>query len=368
MIYVLCGPPCAGKSTYIKEHKSESDLVIDYDEIAFCLGGKKYEADGDFKDMAIFLRKSAINRILDGEVKADAWIIDTKPSEASLEAYKNAGAEIITLDVSKDECLARAEQDNRPQSTFDAIDKYFSEEKGRAMDHKYKSFELKAKEDETGMIAGYFSTYDKEPDSYGDIIEKGAFTETIAKRAESGHPFPLCFNHDFSAVIGAVDKIEDTEKGPYIEAHFLDTQQAQDVRKMLQSGAIYQFSFAYDVLGAREPDEEEKKKGIANVLTKVEVFEISVVTVPANQNAVATEIKSGRRNRKSDEDIIRSCIESLKSLLDEGEEDKPEEEEEQTEETQSETNAAAEESKGCGNSVRTSELLEKINQFKGEDL
>ena len=230
---------------------------------------------------------------------------------------------------------------------------------------KYKTLSLKA--DEVGGISGFFSTYDKEPDSYGDIIEKGAFTETIAKRAESGHPFPLCFNHDFSAVIGAVDKIEDTEKGPYIEAHFLDTQQAQDVRKMLQSGAIYQFSFAYDVLGAREPDEEEKKKGIANVLTKVEVFEISVVTVPANQNAVATEIKSGRRNRKSDENIIRSCIESLKSLLlDEGEEDKPEEEE-ATEEAESEVNAAAEEPKDEGNSKRASDLLEKINQFKGED-
>ena len=229
--------------------------------------------------------------------------------------------------------------------------------------HLFKSFEMKA--DEVGGISGFFSTYDKEPDSYGDIIEKGAFTETIAKRAESGHPFPLCFNHDFSAVIGAVDKIEDTEKGPYIEAHFLDTTLAQDVRKMLQSGAIYQFSFAYDVLEARQPDEEEKSKGIENVLTKVEVFEISVVTVPANQNAVATEIKAGRRNRKSDEDIIRSCISSLQSLLDDSEDDKPAEEEEATEEAQAETNAAAEESKAEGNSKKASDLLDKINSIKG---
>ena len=229
--------------------------------------------------------------------------------------------------------------------------------------HLFKSFEMKA--DEVGGISGFFSTYDKEPDSYGDIIEKGAFTETIAKRAESGHPFPLCFNHDFSAVIGAVDKIEDTEKGPYIEAHFLDTTLAQDVRKMLQSGAIYQFSFAYDVLEARQPDEEEKSKGIENVLTKVEVFEISVVTVPANQNAVATEVKAGRRNRKSDEDIIRSCISSLQSLLDDSEDDKPAEEEEATEEAQAETNAAAEESKAVGNSKKASDLLDKINSIKG---
>ena len=228
---------------------------------------------------------------------------------------------------------------------------------------KYKTLSLKA--DEVGGISGFFSTYDKEPDSYGDIIEKGAFTETIAKRAESGHPFPLCFNHDFSAVIGAVDKIEDTEKGPYIEAHFLDTQQAQDVRKMLQSGAIYQFSFAYDVLDAREPDEEEKSKGIENVLTKVEVFEISVVTVPANQNAVATEVKSGRRNSRKDADKIKQIRDLAQSLLDDEDDDNTEEEEAKNEEAGPEVNEASEEQKDNGNSKRASDLLEKINTLKG---
>ena len=225
----------------------------------------------------------------------------------------------------------------------------------------FKSFEMKA--NENGGIAGYFSTYDKTPDSYGDIIEPGAFTKTFEKRAESGHPFPLCFNHDFSSVIGAVDKIEDTEKGPYIEAHFLDTQLAQDVRKMLQSGAIYQFSFAYDVLDRRNPTEEEEKSGIANVLKELEVFEISVVTVPANQNAVATEVKSGRRNRKADEDIIRNCIKSLESLLDEGADDIAEEQASE-EKSEPEVNEASEEPKDDANSKRADDLLAKINLIK----
>lgn len=229
--------------------------------------------------------------------------------------------------------------------------------------HLFKSFEMKA--NEVGGISGFFSTYEKTPDSYGDIIEPGAFTETLKKREKSGHPFPLCFNHDFSAVIGAVDSVKDTEKGPYIEAHFLDTQQAQDVRKMLQSGAIYQFSFAYDVLGAREPNEEEKKAGVENVLTKVEVYEVSVVTVPANQNAVATEVKAGRRNRKADEDVIRNCIESLKSLLDESEADKPAEEDEaKTAEPTVEVNEASEEPTTAENAKKAEDILAKINEIK----
>lgn len=231
------------------------------------------------------------------------------------------------------------------------------------MSHLFKSFEMKA--NENGMIAGYFSTYDIEPDSYGDIVEKGAFTKTIAKRAESGHPFPLCFNHDFSAVIGSVKTIEDTEKGPYIEAEFLDTQLAQDVRKMLQSGAIYQFSFAYDVLNSRKPTENESAKGITNVLTELDVFEISVVTVPANQNAVATEVKAGRRNRKADELIIRECIKSLESLLDDGADD-TENEEVKSEEIEPEVNEASEEPMESENSKKAAELLEKIKTIKGD--
>lgn len=243
-------------------------------------------------------------------------------------------------------------------------------------EHKYKSFELKAKEDNAGMIAGFFSTYDETPDSYGDIIKPGAFTETIAKRKESGHPFPLCFNHDFSAIIGAVDVIEDTEKGPYIEAHFLETEQAQDVRKMLQSGAIYQFSFAYDVLGADKPTDEQKEKGITNVLTKLEVFEISVVTVPANQNAVATEVKSiepetkqGRRNSRKDADTINKIIDLAKSLLDdEGEDTTPDQEEDaKSAEAQPEANEVItpEEPKDEGNAKRADALLDKITAIKG---
>ena len=235
----------------------------------------------------------------------------------------------------------------------------------------YKKFEMKAAEN--GTIEGYFSTYDKTPDSYGDIIEPGAFTETIKAREESGHPFPLCFNHDFSAVIGAVDSVKDTEKGPFIEAHFLDTQQAQDVRKMLQSGAIYQFSFAYDIKGRRNPTEEEEKAGVTNVLTDLEVFEISVVTVPANQNAVATEVKSvepetkqGRRNRKADEEIIRSCIKSLESLLDDGEDDKPAEDETaKSAEIEVEVNEASEEPTPAENAKRAEDLLAKIKEING---
>ena len=236
------------------------------------------------------------------------------------------------------------------------------------MEHLFKSFEMKA--NEAGKVAGFFSTYDKTPDSYGDIIEPGAFTKTLEKRKATGHPFPLCLNHDFSAVIGACDNITEKDIGPYVEASLFETDLAQDVRIWLKSGAIYQFSFAYDVLKRRDPTEEEKAAGVINVLQEIELFEVSIVTVPANQHAVVTEVKSvepetkqGKHNSRKDADIINQIIDLAKSLLDEPE-DTNSEDEENSKEAEPEVKAAAEEPKSDSNLKRAEELLAKINSLK----
>ena len=184
---------------------------------------------------------------------------------------------------------------------------------GVTMAHKSKEFKIKSAGD-AGTISGYFSTYDREPDAYGDIIAPGAFTETIEKREASGHPFPLCWNHDLNMIIGKVDSIEDTDKGPLMTASFFDTPLAQEKREIVKSGVVYQFSFAYDVQDWEEVELEDGRK--ANELRKLDLFEVSIVPIPANQNAVMTEVKAGRRNSKKDEDAIRQAISLLQSVLD----------------------------------------------------
>lgn len=371
MIYVIIGPPCAGKTTYIQEHKSDGDLVVDYDAIVLALGGKDHEADGLMRDTAVAIREKAVEMALNAP-QYESWIIHSRPNDETLKRYYDAGCEVITLDPGIDVCLERAKQDGRPQSSIDGIRSWYAERKCKAGSRtmQYKTIELKVDE-ESGKIAGFFSTYEKTPDSYGDIIEPGAFTKTIEARKETGHPFPLCFNHNFDNVIGACNTMTEEEKGPYFEADFLDTQLAQDVRKMVKSGAIYQFSFAYDVVKSRKPNEEETKNGVLNVLQEVDVFEVSVVTVPANQNAQVTDIKSvietavkaGRRNSKSDEDTIKECIAMLQSLIEDRADD-TEEEEPIEEEVTPEVNEASEEPKEEGNLKRISALLEKINSIK----
>ena len=197
------------------------------------------------------------------------------------------------------------------------------------MERLYKSFELKA--GDNGIVEGYASTWTKTPDSYGDIVIKGAFTETLKKRKATGHPFPLCFNHDFDQIIGAVAEAEEDDFGLKIKASFLNTALAQEKRELVKEGIVWQFSFAYSVLGSEEPTAEEKKQGIYQKLTKLDLYEVSLVPVPANQTAIVTEVKndsevetkeaeveekSGRRNSEKDEKLIREAISALQALLD----------------------------------------------------
>ena len=201
------------------------------------------------------------------------------------------------------------------------------------MERLYKSFELKA--GDNGIVEGYASTWTKTPDSYGDIVIKGAFTETLKKRKATGHPFPLCFNHDFDQIIGAVTEAEEDDFGLKIKASFLNTALAQEKRELVKEGIVWQFSFAYSVLGSEAPTEEEKKQGIFQKLTKLDLYEVSLVPVPANQTAIVTEVKndpevetkeaeveekSGRRNSKKDADAIKQAITLLQSVLDDADE------------------------------------------------
>ena len=307
MIHIITGPPCAGKSTYVREHAGEGDLRVDYDLIAQALGAvNSHAAEGAVKQAAFDAREGAIRAALRYR-DAESWIIHTTPSEEHMKLYEDAGADVVELDPGYDVCMERAKRDGRPRQTIDGIEKYYSRQKGRTMEHKFKEFKVKSEGmQETGTISGYFSTYDRIPDSYGDVIAPGAFTETIKAREESGHPFPLCWNHDLNQIIGKVDSIEDTKKGPLMTASFFDTPLAQEKRAIVQSGCVFQFSFAYEVEDAEQVTLEDGTK--ANELRKLNLYEVSIVPIPANQNAVVTDVKSGRRNSKSDEDKLEQAI------------------------------------------------------------
>lgn len=178
---------------------------------------------------------------------------------------------------------------------------------------KTKTFEVKA---DHGTISGYASTWTREPDSYGDIVAKGAFAEHIAQIKEEGRVLPFLFNHkadDLSAYIGTVIELKEDDHGLYFEGTFDDTPEGQRARELALDGRLCKFSFAYDVLEAGEVTLEDGRK--ANELRKLNIHEVSLVMYPANPDTSVVSVKAGRRNRKTDEDIIKQIISLANQLL-----------------------------------------------------
>lgn len=179
---------------------------------------------------------------------------------------------------------------------------------------------VKARED-GGMVAGYAATFDRIRDSYGDVIKKGAFAESLERWKElngRGVYIPLLYGHQMNDPrynIGKVTLAREDEKGLYIEAEIdPESDTAQYVRRLVAEGRLYQFSFAFDVLDAGEVELEDGST--AYELRKLELFEVSLVQIPANPRAEVTDVKSGRMLSKTNEDGIREAIGILQGILD----------------------------------------------------
>ena len=176
-----------------------------------------------------------------------------------------------------------------------------------------KTAELKS---DNGSISGYASTWTREPDSYGDVVAKGAFAESIEQIKANGTVLPLLYNHndgDLKNFIGTLTELKEDDHGLYFEADFDDTPEAQKARELAMDGRLAKFSFAYEVLDQAEVELEDGRK--ANELRKLNIHEVSLVLYPANDDTSVVSVKSGRRNSAKDEDKIKQAITLLQDVL-----------------------------------------------------
>lgn len=174
------------------------------------------------------------------------------------------------------------------------------------------SVQFKAAGDDGGRIVAYAATFDREPDSYGDVIAPGAFKNTLEDWKESGNVIPLLFGHrtdDPSMNIGGVDAIKEDERGLRIEATFdKDSDTAQYVRRLVLEKRLSKLSFAYDVLDQGTIVLDDGRE--ANELREIKLYEISLVPIPANGHAEVVEAKSAD---DSDDDDNPSRVDDVVS-------------------------------------------------------
>ena len=155
------------------------------------------------------------------------------------------------------------------------------------MNKKDLSFEIKAVSDD-GLFSGYASVFDN-VDSYGDIVRKGAFVESIGEWESKGKMPPILWNHDPSDPIGIYTKMQEDDKGLFVEGRLLidDVPRAKQTHALMKAGVIDGLSIGYRVKEYLYNVDEE-----VTDLIKLSLREVSIVTFPANPETRIEAVKS----------------------------------------------------------------------------
>jgi phage prohead protease, HK97 family len=171
---------------------------------------------------------------------------------------------------------------------------------------------------EDGQFLAYASTWTRTPDSYGDVVAKGAFKDTLAEWKASGDTLPILFGHrmdDPDYWLGGAVELTEDDHGLLVKGELdLDNPKAKQVYRMLKGRRISQMSFAFDTLEDGIVDLGEEKT--ARELRKVKLYEISIVPIGANQDTEVLAVKALAASMKAGRVISTKNLESLKSARD----------------------------------------------------
>lgn len=178
-----------------------------------------------------------------------------------------------------------------------------------------KVFVVKTIDDEEMTFEGYLSTYGN-ADRVGDVIEHGAFDESLKRKST----IPMLFNHQRDQIIGKME-VTSNSVGLYVKGRLLSSiDKAKDVYELLKFGALDSMSIGMRVKDY-EPIDKSDPWG-AWLIKSAEALEGSVVTIPANDQAVVTSVKAEEQHQsKLEKEVLDLRKQNLKYKIKEIKED-----------------------------------------------
>lgn len=125
-VTLVCGPPCSGKTTYVRERAEPGDLVVDWDALAQALGSPHPHDHPSVLVPFIAEARDAVVARLERRHNVDrVWIIATAPRAADRARLAPDGARVVLLATAEDECVRRARHDGRPAGTIEAVETWW---------------------------------------------------------------------------------------------------------------------------------------------------------------------------------------------------------------------------------------------------
>ena len=140
----------------------------------------------------------------------------------------------------------------------------------------------------SGVFSGYASIFN-ERDASGDIVMPGAFHQSLLRRP--AEDIRMLFQHDPAEPVGTWVEVRETDKGLYVLGRLnKNVQRGRELLALLEGGGIDGLSIGFKTIAARK----DKSTG-ARLLTKIDLWEISLVTFPMLDGARVSAVKSDAR-------------------------------------------------------------------------
>jgi HK97 family phage prohead protease len=162
------------------------------------------------------------------------------------------------------------------------------------LEKKFAHGEAPVRLEACGRIEGYASWFGVE-DTGGDVVEMGAFCDSLARIAAEGRRVKMLWQHDPTQVIGVWEEVVEDARGLRVKGRLLDgVERAREAAALLAAGALDGLSIGYTVRRA------VKDEGGRRLLKELELWEVSLVTFPM--------LPSARVGTKSDRlrDVARA--------------------------------------------------------------
>lgn len=157
------------------------------------------------------------------------------------------------------------------------------------MEIKYidRPFEVKSVDDD-GVFTGYGSVFGN-VDSYKEIVAPGAFADSLAAWKDSGRLPPVLWQHRSGEPIGPHLDMREDGHGLVLKGQLLvnDVARAKEARALMKAKAVNGLSIGF----VPREDSFDRVTGI-RTLKKIDLWEVSIVTFPANPAAQITGVKS----------------------------------------------------------------------------
>lgn len=168
-----------------------------------------------------------------------------------------------------------------------------------------REFQVKGLDDTTGKFEGYGSVFGVK-DWYRDVVMPGAFTRTLNEHKQKGSMPKLLWQHDSYAPCGIFTEMHEDSKGLYVKGQLLlDVEKGREAYALLKAGAIDAMSIGYATKRYEIVEDENDDMDGVRKLLDVDLWEVSLVTFPANTSALITSVKDGVSEIPTEREIER---------------------------------------------------------------